>query len=193
MVTHAAGGPVRARLGFLAAAVLFTGLAGCSSGSPNSSVPSTTGPPSSKSMPAASPLASSSSTSGRTRSSSAAAASSAPPSVGPAKPSPAETALVTVAGCLRGKGFTVGPAQTVDDRVQALSDLAQRTARQARTDSATLYFATTDSASGAALLRETLTVPNDPYRLRIAGKAVLMYRPSTSATAIADVRSCLRP
>jgi hypothetical protein len=85
----------------------------------------------------------------------------------------------------------VGLVRRTDSRRIALSDLAQRTSREARFGRTSVLVAFTRGTSEASFLREALVVPTDPYLLRVKSNVVLMYRPA-SASAFRKALRCLR-
>jgi hypothetical protein len=93
--------------------------------------------------------------------------------------------------CVTQAGGKVGLVRRTDSRRIALSDLAQRTSREARFGSGSVLLAFTRGTSEADILREALIVPTDPYLLRVKSNVVLMYRPG-AVSAFSKTLRCLR-
>ena len=100
--------------------------------------------------------------------------------------------LAPTVRCLAKADAKVTRVRRGDSRRIAFSDLAQRTSREARFGRRSVLLAFTQGASNAALLREALVVPDDPYVLSVRRNVVLMYRPA-DATAFRRAAACLRP
>jgi hypothetical protein len=105
---------------------------------------------------------------------------------------PGTYSLKSTEKCLRAHGATLGPVNRTDPQRKAVADLAQRTSFEVRLRGASVILAFAKDSSGAAMLDELLTVPNDPYLVRVKSNVILMYRPSAAQAARAVIR-CLRP
>lgn len=93
--------------------------------------------------------------------------------------------------CLQKGGARVGDIRGWDERRTAFADLAQANSVEVSRKSRNVLMAFTESPESAAFLVETLTVPDDPYRLVAHGSVVMLYRPKASQQA-ATIGDCLR-
>ncbi len=93
--------------------------------------------------------------------------------------------------CLNHAEGKVTPVRRMDRRRIALSDLAQHGSREVRFGRRSVLLAFTRGTAEAALLREALVVPEDPYVLGVRSNVLLMYRPADVAAFRRAVR-CLR-
>ena len=105
-----------------------------------------------------------------------------------AAPTPAKRySLAATRRCLRNAGLRLSGVDKTNPRLQALSDLAQRTSIFVRVDGKVIGLAFGD----AGLLAELLAVPRDPYTIETRGNAVLLY-PRSARLQASAVRRCLR-
>lgn len=79
----------------------------------------------------------------------------------------------------------------VDERLQALHDLAQTNSFETILGNELVGIAFLPTASEAQFFAELLRVPNDPYRVTTDRNVVLMYRPAADSTFQAS-EGCLR-
>jgi hypothetical protein len=93
--------------------------------------------------------------------------------------------------CLRAAGAVITRVHRTDRRRIAVSDVAQRTSFEARLRGASVILAFARGESEAAIVRELLSAPQNPYLLRLKTNVVLMYRPAAARAAAAAIR-CLR-
>lgn len=117
--------------------------------------------------------------------------------VSPTGPAQAPTAdlrysLEPTKRCLVDRGLAVSEVHPADDRLQALRDLAQRNSVQVGTGDDVVGIVFAASRSGAHLLAELLTVPDDNrYRIVTNENVVLVYRQRAEATFRSSTE-CLR-
>lgn len=104
-----------------------------------------------------------------------------------ATPAPRQYAFEPTRRCVLEQGARVVPLEAEEGRLRELAAFAQKTSYAVSLDGRTVALA----FGNAGLLAELLTVPDNPYELRVRDNVLIMFLPQARAQA-KTVESCLR-